>query len=138
MKTTTTLIAAALIALTAQTANANSFGVNSALSSVDAGNAIVSVHSKRCKFIDANGYVYKDHCPHGLRKGSRGKRAGIGAGVGAATGAALGFILGGSGRAAALGALAGAGAGALGGAASVRKCWYHDNNGRAVRVKCRQ
>lgn len=137
MKTTSTIIAAAVIALTAQSANAGSFGAKTGLSNVEANSAIISVHSKMCKFTDAHGYVYKDHCPHGLRKGSRGKRAGIGAGVGAATGAALGAIFGG-GRGAAIGALVGAGAGALGGASSVRKCWYRDNSGRKVRVKCRQ
>lgn len=100
-------------------------------------NALVKIHSKRCKFYHPDGYVYKDHCPHRLKKGSRKKRAAIGAGIGAAVGAGIGAIAGG-GRGAAIGAGVGAGAGAIGGAASLKRCWYFDEYGRRVKVKCRQ
>lgn len=112
---------------------------NTALTSLNevAPQSLIKVHSKRCKFYHPDGYKYKAHCPHEYRKGSRKKRAGIGAGIGAAAGAIIGGITGG-GRGAAIGAAAGAGAGALGGAASVRKCWYFDDRGRRVKVRCRQ
>ncbi|MEM8798226.1 MAG: YMGG-like glycine zipper-containing protein [Pseudomonadota bacterium] len=137
MKRIMTILAAGGLALAAQTASAGSLPGAAAFKDHAASSAIVHVHKKRCKFWDSDGYTYKDHCPHGVKKGDRKKRAGIGAGVGAATGAIIGGIFGG-GRGAAIGAGAGAAAGALGGAASVRKCWYRDEYGRKVRIRCRQ
>ncbi|MBA4783419.1 MAG: hypothetical protein H2045_09405 [Rhizobiales bacterium] len=95
------------------------------------------VQIKRCTFYHPDGYKYKDECPSEFDKGSRKKRAAIGAGVGAGTGAIIGAIAGG-GRGAVIGAGVGAGAGAVGGALSVKKCWYFDNEGRKVKVKCNQ
>ncbi|MEM8798225.1 MAG: hypothetical protein AAGE61_21865 [Pseudomonadota bacterium] len=138
MKTVAITAAALIFAITAQSAQAGPFGANAALTKVDAGQSIVKVFGKRCKYMDADGYIYKAPCPRGMRKGSRGKRAGIGAGIGAGLGAALGFALGGSGKTAAFGALAGAAAGSLGGAASVRKCWYENEYGEAVKAACNQ
>ncbi|MEO1067197.1 MAG: hypothetical protein AAFW47_07450 [Pseudomonadota bacterium] len=129
--------AAAVFALTAQTATAGSWmaGKSAALND-NHGTALIMVHSKRCKFIDENGNTYKDHCPHGFRKGDRKKRAGIGAAVGAGVGAVIGGIAGG-GRGAAIGAASGAGAGALAGAASAKKkCRYKDEYGRTFIAKC--
>lgn len=132
-------IAAAAILVTTQAASAVPVGGMNALSSTKTENTnIVQIHSKRCKFVDAQGRKYKDHCPHGVKKGSRKKRTAIGAGVGAGIGAIIGGIAGG-GRGAAIGAAAGAGAGALSGAASAgKKCWYRDRNGRRYKARCRQ
>lgn len=138
MKKAMIFVAAGVMALTAHTASAgNITAAGSTLSTAEVPTSIVSVHDKLCKFRDKHGRKYRDHCPHGLQKGSRKKRAAIGAGAGAAAGAIIGGILGG-GRGAAIGAAAGAATGAASGAASVKKCYYRDQYGRKVKVKCRQ
>lgn len=137
LKKTSLILAAASMFTGLSVGSVNAFHPNLAGLSADLPTQIMQVHRKRCKFHHPDGYVYKAHCPHEFRKGSRKKRAGIGAGIGAATGAIIGGIAGG-GKGAAIGAAAGAGAGAIGGAASVKKCWYRDRRGRRVRVKCRQ
>ncbi|MEP4704062.1 MAG: hypothetical protein ABJZ62_04350 [Hyphomicrobiales bacterium] len=138
LKKIATNIAALAILMTSQVALAGPLGGNANLKSIGNHNNsnIVRIHSKRCKFYHPDGHKYKDHCPHGVKKGSRKKRALIGGGVGAAVGATIGGIAGG-GRGAAIGAGAGAAAGAAGGAASLKRCWYY-SGGRKVKVKCRQ
>lgn len=131
-------VAAAAVLMTSQIASASPFGniTNLKFNTGNETSNIVRIHSKRCTFYHPDGYKYKDHCPHGVEKGSRKKRALIGGGVGAAVGAGIGAIAGG-GRGAAIGAGVGAGAGAIGGAASLKRCWYY-SGGRKVKVKCRQ
>lgn len=136
-KNIATLLAAGTVLLTAQAVSAGTFGGGYLLKSATLGDSSNIVSAKQCKFYHPDGYTYKDRCPDELQKGSRKKRAGIGAGVGAALGAGIGAIAGG-GKGAAIGAGVGAGAGALGGAASVKKCWYFDDQGRQVKVKCNQ
>ena len=123
-------IAALAILMTSQVALAGPLGSNANLKSITSHQSshIVRIHSKRCKFYHPDGYKYKDHCPHGVKKGSRKKRALLGAITGGAVGAAAG-----GGRGAAIGA----GAGAAVGAASLKRCWYY-SGGRKVKVKCRQ
>lgn len=125
-----TNIAALAILMTSQVALAGPLGGNANLKSI--GNHhnsnIVRIHSKRCKFYHPDGHKYKDHCPHGVKKGSRKKRALLGAIAGGAVGAVAG---GGK------GAAIGAGTGAVVGAASLKRCWYY-SGGRKVKVKCRQ
>lgn len=129
-KNIATGIATMAFVMTSHTAYAGPLGNSSNLQSIlgqDTGN-IVRVHKKRCKFYHPDGHTYKDHCPHGLKKGSRKKRALLGALAGSAAGA-----IAGGGRGAAIGA----GAGAAIGAASLRRCWYFVGDVQ-VKVKCRQ
>ena len=127
-----TSVAAMTFILTGQVAVAGPLGSTSNLTSITSQDTsqIIRIHSKKCKFYHPDGHTYKDHCPHGVKKGSRKKRALIGAAVGAAVGGAV------SGRRG-KGALVGAGVGAAAGAASLKRCWYY-SGGRKVKVKCRQ
>lgn len=123
-------IATMAVIMTSYVAYAGPLGSTNNLKSITdhQGSHIVRIHSKRCKFYHPDGYTYKDHCPHGVKKGSRKKRAILGAIAGGAVGAAAG-----RGRGAAIGA----GAGAAVGAASLRRCWYY-SSGRKVKVRCKQ